>query len=155
MAKDKTAAIDMSAYDYATTKVTGKDGKTISSTGNGDAIQRAFLRFKAAGKDIMQVVRANKLTDKFNPAQYDNAGRFRMSVGNTLRAMVRAGETVTIGDTVVKSLDQKVALPELADAPASKPKKAAAKKAAPKKAKAKRTPRRQPEQADEGAGETL
>lgn len=111
--KDKAPNIDTGSYDYGVTRVEGKGGKTVRSIGNGDAVQRALLKFYAAGKDIGQVIRANKL--KQDPAQYDNAGLLRMSVGNSLRALVRNGTHVTIGDVTVKSLEQRVALDEVKD----------------------------------------
>lgn len=136
MAKVKeTTTIDASAYGYEKTRVVGKDGKTKSSVGNGDAVQRALLKFTAAGGDIGKVIRANKLPQ--DPAQYDNQGLLRMSVGNSLRARVKKGEHVIIGDVTVKSLEQRVALDEVkgGDAPAPRKPKAA-KKAAPRKRKA-------------------
>lgn len=125
----KSNTIDMSEYGYSTTKVVGKGGKTVRSTGNGDAIQRAMAAFKASGKDVMQVVRANKLdVDRYNPKKFDNMGLLRMSIGNSLRAMVRAGTPVTIGDIVVKTLAQRVSLET---ATSAKPRKPRARKAAP------------------------
>ena len=87
MAKNEATVIDPSGYDYGATKVVDKAGKTRTSIGNGDAVQRAMLKFMAAGKDIGQVIRANKLAQ--DPKKYENAGLLRMSVGNSLRALVR------------------------------------------------------------------
>lgn len=133
MAKKDKTTIAASEYDYATTKVVGKDGKTKASIGNGDAVQRAMLKFSAAGKDLMQLVRANKLTDRLDEKKYDNKGLFRMALGNALRGLVRNGTHVVIGDVTVKSLDQRVALDEVKDG--AKPAKA--KKAAKRPRKAK------------------
>lgn len=119
----------LSAYDYKTLTTRDKDGRTRSSKGNGDAVQKALLVYVAAGGDLVKVVKANGLQDRLDPAKYDNQGLFRMSLGNSLRGLVRNGTHVTIGDVVVKSLDQRVAVPE-APAAAAKDKKARAKKAA-------------------------
>lgn len=119
----------LSQYNYATLTTKDKDGKTRHSKGNGDAVQKALLVYVAAGGDLAKVVKANGLQDKLDQAKYDNMGLFRMSLGNSLRGLVRNGTHVTIGDVVVKSLDQRVAVPE-AVAVAPKDKKTRAKKAA-------------------------
>lgn len=125
MAKKKeTSTIDASAYDYKTTKVLDGKGKVVSSTGNGDALQRAMHAFKATGKDFMQVARANKVD--IDSKQYDNAGLFRMALGNKLRGLVRNGTPVVVGDITVKSLDQNV---KLAEVDGAAPKAAKARKA--------------------------
>lgn len=116
--KKATATIDAGAYDYKTTKVRDKDGRVRHSVSNGDAVAKAMLNFVAAGKDLMQLVRANKLDqDKFNPKRFTNTGMFRMTLGNSLRAMVRAGTAVDIGGTVIKTLNQRVAVEEAKTAP--------------------------------------
>lgn len=108
--KTATATIDPSKYDYKTAKTVGKDGKTVKSLGNGDAVQKAMLLFKASGKDISQVIKANGLPQVVS--NYDNLGLLRMSVGNSLRALVKAGTPVTIGSITVSKLSQRVALTE-------------------------------------------
>lgn len=116
--KKEGAVIDTGAYDYKTIRVRGKDGKIHYSRGNADAIAKAMLLHLAAGKDIEQVIRANKLEIKASGA---NAGLVRMTVGGALRAKVRAGEEVKIGSLVVKSLKQHIDLPKVEDkAPARK-----------------------------------
>lgn len=112
--------------EYATTKIVGSDGKTRHSKSNDDAVARAMLIFTAGGGDIAKVIKANGLSDKYDPAKYDNQGLLRMSVGNSLRALVRGGTPVTVGDITVKTLEQRIALPESVE----KEKKARAKKAA-------------------------
>lgn len=106
--KKATTTIDASKYGYKASKTTDKAGKVVRSVGNGDAVQKAMTVFRASGKDIGQVIRANKLPQ--DPKQYDNHGLLRMAVGNSLRAKVRAGEPVTIGDITVKTLSQRVSL---------------------------------------------
>lgn len=135
------SVVDTSKFEYDTIKVRGADGKVKHSKGNGDAIARAFLVFSTTGKDIMQVVRANKLAERLKGRDV-NAGLFRMTLGVMLRAMVRRGEHVTIGDVVVKSLEQRVAVPEVKAKEAAPARKRAAKKtAAPKKERKARKPR--------------
>lgn len=113
-------------YEYNTLSTKDHTGKTRHSKGNGDAVQRALLVYVAGGGDLAKVVKVNGLQDKLDPAKYDNTGLFRMALGNSLRGLVRAGTAVTIGDLVVKSLDQRVAVPEAV----AKDKKVRAKKAA-------------------------
>lgn len=128
--KDESVHIDQSKYERI--KIVGKDGKVISSTGNQDAVAMALLIAKAQGVEIDKIIKANKLGDKYDPAQWDNPGMLRMNVGGTLRAMVNKGEPVVIGDITVKKIDQKVTIPsELVWKPAMvKPAGKAKKKAA-------------------------
>lgn len=98
--------------DYKKTRIVGGDGRVRHSKSNDDAVARAMLVFMAGGGNIARVIKDNKLTDKYDPAQYDNQGLLRMSVGNSLRALVRAGTPVVIGDLTVKTLEQRVAVPE-------------------------------------------
>lgn len=143
------SVIDTDKFSYETTKVRGKDGKIKHSKNNGDAIAKAFTVFLATGKDIMQVVRANKLTERLKGRDV-NSGLFRMTLGVILRGMVRKGEHVQIGDVTVKSLEQRVAVPEIKEKPTASAKKPRAKKAsAPKKERKARKPRAsKPEMSD-------
>lgn len=109
--KQSKSVVDTSEYQYKTTKYVGKDGKTHTSRGNDDAVARAMLQFVASGKDLMQIVRANGLTDRLDIKKYDNVGLFRMSLGNALRGLVRNGTPVKIGDIEVKTLSQRIAAP--------------------------------------------
>lgn len=128
--KAETASIDMSDRDYRRVRVIGKDGRTRHSASNDDAVARAMLTFVAGGGDLDKLVKANKLIEKYpgGSAGYKNPGLFRMSLGGTLRALVRNGTPVQIGSVTIKSLDQRVADPNI-DAPAKARKQAAAKKA--------------------------
>lgn len=112
--------------DYTKTRVVGHDGRIRHSKSNDDAVARAMLVFTAGGGDIAKVIKANGLGDKYKPEQHDNQGLLRMMVGNSLRALVRAGTPVVIGDVTVKTLEQRVAVPDAVD----KTKKARRKKAA-------------------------
>lgn len=121
MAKKQKTVIDASDYDYKVTKFRNKDGKVRSSRGKDDAVARAMLAHAATGKDFMQVVRANKLTDKFD-GKATNPGLFRMALGNSLRGLVNNGTPVIIGDVTVKTLSQRVAGPEPVKTSAKPPK---------------------------------
>lgn len=127
-AEDNTPMIDRDKYAYNTVRVAGKDGKVRNSTGNGDAVARAML--SVTFDDLPKIIKKNGLPDL---KQGSNPGQFRMIVGNSLRAKVRKGEEVTIGDVVVKKLDQRE--PVIKEAPLAE-RKAAEPKA--KKAKAKK-----------------
>lgn len=135
MAK-KTKTIDMSDRDYRRVKVVGEDGRSRHSAHNDDAVARALLTFITAGGDLDKVLKDNKLGDIYPKGRrgFGNAGLFRMTLGGSLRALVRSGTPAKIGDIVVKTLEQRVADPSIGDG--AKPKKKA--KAKPKKkAKAK------------------
>lgn len=110
--------------DYTKARIVGGDGKVRHSKSNDDAVARAMLVHLAAhgtsDEVFAKIVKANGLGDKLDPAEYKSAGLFRMTLGNSLRALVRGGTPVVIGDVTVKSLEQRVALPE---AVANKPKK--------------------------------
>jgi len=115
-AKDDTvssASIDTGKYEYSRVKYKDKDGKTKVSRGNLDAVAIAMLGM--GPKELERVIKDNKLEDKVAKARTLNAGQFRMSIGNSLRATVRSGESVTIGEHTIKKLDQRVALPEGAE----------------------------------------
>jgi hypothetical protein len=142
MAKKKEVAAIGEGYEYEKTRVRGVDGKIRHSLSNGDAVAKAMTVLVAEAKDLRaalaKVARENKLGAKLNIDQYDNLGLFRMSLGNSLRGLVRNGTPVTIGDVTVKSLEQNVKVPEVKDVEAAPKKKAAA----PKKAKHGRKPGR-------------
>lgn len=112
-------------YDYQRTKIVDKDGKTRHSASNGDAVAKAMLIYTAAGGDLTALIKKNGLGDRLDPSKWDNQGLFRMALGNSLRALVRAGTPVTIGDVEVKTLAQRVAVPEVVEKKARARKKAA------------------------------
>lgn len=134
MAKTKPASI-AAEYEYATSKIRGKDGKVRSSRGNGDAVARAMLVFTAAGGEITTVINANKLQDKMAPHMKKKGpkapGLQRMTLGVMLRALVRNGTPVKIGKETIEKLSQKVDVPkvEKAERTAKAAKPRAAKKA--------------------------
>jgi hypothetical protein len=109
MAKEESRSVVDPSYQYETLRIRGKDGKLRYIRGTDDAVARALtLHSVVNGKDLTSVARANKV-DLL--AEYPNPGQLRMALGNKLRPMVNRGEAVTIGDVVVKSLEQKVPLP--------------------------------------------
>jgi hypothetical protein len=115
-AKDETVSsstIDTGKYEYGRVKYKDKDGKSKISRGVMDAVAIAMLGMGPTELD--KVVKKNSLEDKVAKARGGNPGQFRMAVGNSLRAKVRAGEVALIGDHEVKKLDQRVALPEGAE----------------------------------------
>jgi hypothetical protein len=96
---------------YARTKIIGSDGKARHSASNGDALARALLIYVAGGGDLTKLAKVNGLQDRISVETLSNQGLARMTLGNMLRALVKRGEPVTVGDLTVKSLDQKVMLP--------------------------------------------
>lgn len=75
--------------------------------GNGDAISIAMRGMEIG--DVKKAMKDNGLAKKLGH-HYGvlNNGRFRMVVGNCLRAMVLNDKPVTINGTVIKKLNQKV-----------------------------------------------
>lgn len=126
---ESSAMIDRTKYAYQSTRVTDpKTGKVRVSVGNMDAVARAMLL--VTSDDLIKIAKKNGL-DKYDAAKRDsvNPGQFRMQVGNALRGKVRKGEEVTIGEVVVKKLDQRE--PVIKEVPPGAPKKKTrAKKAA-------------------------
>lgn len=113
-AKATGSVVDLNTYDYKRTSIRGKDGKIRHSASNGDAIAKTMLVFVAGGGKLEDVVRANGLDDKFKGRKVsDGAGLYRMSLGVSLRALVRAGTPVKIGSITVKSLKQAVDVPKV------------------------------------------
>lgn len=74
---------------------------------NGDAVARALDGLKH--DDIVKVAKANKLYE----GKYDkhdgtiNNGRFRMLLGNSLRARIKNGMPVKIKGKVIERLNQR------------------------------------------------
>jgi len=125
-APESASVVDISKYEYETTKIRDVTGKVRHSRGNGDAIANAMLVFIAAGGDIKKVVKVNGLTKKMEGREGLNAGLYRMNVGVQLRKLVRDGTPVVIGDITVKTLEQNVKVPEAVEKPARKPRAAKA-----------------------------
>lgn len=125
-----TSTIDTSQYNYVTLRLRGKDGKLHYVRGNNDAVFRAMaLHTIINGKEAMQVARANKLDIK----EHTNTGQERMAIGNMLRRLVKS-QPVTIGDVIVKDVNQKQPVLKSEDAAAARP--AAKKGARPARRKA-------------------
>lgn len=114
--------IDRDKYNYERVQYADpKTGKRRSSYSNGDAVATAMLGIDQKG--LEKVMRDNGLKEKLGKhvESAANPGQFRMLLGNSLRAMVKRGEEVTIGDHVIKKLDQKIKA-SVAPAPEAKPK---------------------------------
>lgn len=109
MAKASANIIDTTKYDYDKTKFRDGEGKARFSKSNGDAVAQALL---GADRDaLIAVVKANGLEAKFKElVKHDDTGVFRMSLGNSLRAMVRKGTGVKVRGHSITKLDQKVTL---------------------------------------------
>lgn len=100
--------IDPSQYNTVT-YVCPETGKTKTSRGSGDAVSLALLTVKKSDYD--DVAKANDVFDKFNK-EYPNTGQMTMALSNMLRAKVKRGEPVKIGEHNVKKLDQQIKLPK-------------------------------------------
>ena|SRR5258708_7068031 len=100
--------IDPSRYNTVT-YVDPETGKTKTSRGTGDAVALALLT--VAKRDYDDVAKANDLFEKFNK-EYPNTGQMTMALSNMLRAKVKRGESVKIGEHTIKKLDQVVKLPK-------------------------------------------
>lgn len=127
-----SVAIDHTRYEK-TAFTDPKTGKSRSSVSNGDAIAIAMMHLNGE-EAVKTCARKNGLKDEVADRDFANPGMRRMALGNRLRAAVRKGEPVTIGDHEVKKLDQRVPLP----AGEARAAKTVSRKAKPA-AKAKRT----------------
>ena len=77
--------------------------KTVRSRGNGDAIAKAMAGLTPA--QVKKAMSSNGLGKKLGHHYGKlNNGRFRMVVGNSLRAMVHNGTPVTINGITVSKL---------------------------------------------------
>lgn len=121
--------IDRSKYSYGREKHVGADGKLVSRTGNGDAVAQHLAHATVNGHTVDKIAKANSLEVKGA-----NSGQIRMNLGNMLRARVKRGEHVVIGDIKVKALDQ--SLPASVVKAAEKAQKARESEAAKKSAAA-------------------
>lgn len=132
--------VDRNKYSYPTIKTRGADGKAAYVRGVDDAVTRAMaLHSIVNGKDLGEIAVANNM----EMGEYSNMGQFRMALGNKLRAALKRGEAVIIGDFTINALDNVIELPEPLEpqpraAPAAPaPAAAAPAPAAPKPAAAK------------------
>lgn len=134
-AKGDKSVINHDKYQYQRTRIKSDSGAVKTVVSNGDAVARALSY--VGTKELDGLVRQHSLP---KPKATLNAGLRKMSVANSLRALVRGGVPTQIGDYIVKSLDQRS--PPFADlggstkttkkakAPAKEPAKAKLKKAA-------------------------
>jgi len=100
--------IDPSQYNTVT-YVDPETGKTKTSRGSCDAVALALLLVKKSDYD--NVAKDNDVFEKFNKT-YPNTGQMTMALSNMLRAKVKRGEPVKIGEHTVKKLDQVIKLPK-------------------------------------------
>lgn len=119
MAKTKTVAarkataktssvIDQGRYG-STSFSDPATGRTRATKGSGDAVHLALSLI--AFDNLNDVADKNDLQE-YDSAKYPNAGMAKMNLGNKLRARVRKGESVVIGDNTVKRLDQQIKMPK-------------------------------------------
>lgn len=114
MPKKSQSVVDTKKYQYGRLKVRGADGRVRHSSGTGDAVAKALLVFMAGGGKIGEVIAANDLQAKYRGKVQDaNPGLLRMSVGGSLRAIIRDGGTVKIGSMKIASLKQAVEIPKV------------------------------------------
>lgn len=125
--KSSGSVVDLGKYNYKRVSIRGTDGKVRHSAINGDAVAKAMLLAVSQGVGIGEIIKANDLSSKFTIKSAVNPGLLRMSVGGSLRALVKAGTPVKIGRVKVESLRQAVELPKV-EKTAPKLKKAKAKK---------------------------
>lgn len=106
MSGTKADVIDRGRYKYDTHLVQTSKG-TVKSTSNGDAVAIGLAGMTRA--QMEKVIKANSFGEwlKEDKTMRLNPGQFRMIAGNKLRAKVRRGEPITIGQITVKKLDQK------------------------------------------------
>lgn len=102
------SVVDTKKYDYGVIKLRDKSGKVRHSASNGDAVARAMAVHTANGGSLKDVASANDIAYKPNGR---NPGLIRMSLGVSLRAIVKSGKSVKIGKITVTSLKQKVEVP--------------------------------------------
>lgn len=108
--------INRNKYNYERIKTLDADGKVKHSSSNGDAVARAMLVLTP--DQLADLAEANDV----DMSKYKNGGLARMALSNRIRALVRKGTAVQIGDVLVKKLDQRVKVEELPKAKA-KPRK--------------------------------
>lgn len=104
---DSAPVIDRAKYGYSSARVADpKTGKVRNVVSNGDAVARALSL--TSFDDLPKIAKSNGVSDKFDKFKNTvNAGMVRMNLGNVLRAMVRNGTEVTIGEYTIKKLDQR------------------------------------------------
>lgn len=112
---DTKMRIDTEKYKYGRTKVRDKAGKVRHSATNGDAVAKAMMGLTVP--QVVDVMNANGLQRFAAYATEKNPGQFRMTIGNSLRGMVRKGTAVTIGPHRIEKLDQNIPVSELTPPP--------------------------------------
>ncbi len=113
--KNKSSIVNHERYHYKRTRIKSPDGAVKTVVSNGDAVARAMSYLST--DDLPKLARAQQV--KLSTAK--NAGVRKMALANSLRALVRGGAPVKIGEYVVKTLDQK--RPDFKQAMAPAPRK--------------------------------
>lgn len=96
-------------YVYPRIRVRGPDGRIHYSAGAVDAISKAM--FGMTYKQLIEVMDQNNLRQRLERHLPKRIGHFKMILGQTLRARVRAGQTVTVRGVRVVELDQPMPWP--------------------------------------------
>lgn len=101
----KSGIVDRKHYQYQRSKSVTKDGTSVRTLNNGDAVARALTGMsRPAINRVLQDLGEMKWVRSSGKL---NVGQHRMIAGNKIRAKVRKGVSVSIGGFVVKSLEQK------------------------------------------------
>lgn len=88
MAKSGGAIIDRDKYQYEKVTIVDAQGKRRTSHGNNDSVFRAMKKVTTTD-GVRKLLKINGLADR---APSGNSGTYRMSVGNSLRAVLRRYE---------------------------------------------------------------
>jgi hypothetical protein len=97
------SVIDQEKYKYERVKHVGPDGKAKHTASNGDAVAVALRGLSR--ERITEVARANGVDEaRLDKWERLNSGMFRMNAGQALRKIVRAGETVHVGEMAITAL---------------------------------------------------
>lgn len=121
--------INREKYAYERTAYVSEDGKKKHSTGKNDAVARAMLGMDQDA--LIAVMKANEgMFEKLGKHVGNvNPGQLRMFIGNSLRARIKKGTPVQVGEHLIRKLDQHIRITEAPKAPKPAPKSAAKEKA--------------------------
>lgn len=99
---DGAVSIDKAKYGYEAVTREVEGGKKRKSYDNADNVAKA-LRNKTDA-EVEKIAKDNELGDKFKSLSHLNPGMRRMSIGNTLRGIIRKGGKVKVDNKNVASL---------------------------------------------------
>lgn len=100
--KGDKSVVNHDKYAYTRTRMKSETGAVKVVVSNGDAIARALSYLST--KELDGLVKQHGLP---KPKASLNAGLRKMSIANSLRALVRGGVPTKIGSHIVRSLDQR------------------------------------------------